>query len=150
TGFGSVAAEPELEPKQPLGALASLMPGAKAKHAATEKEAAAAHEAAVKDWLTSEAKRKEKIAAAERDHRGREHKKRESVETSNERIDQFRTHLDEGEPEAVVDYLGMVLDASKYLESFPEGHRLAFVPESRQLVLEHDLPSFDVVPQEKS
>ncbi len=150
TGFGAVTAEPELEPVQPLGAFAALMPGAKAKHAAAEQEAIGAHEVAVEEWMEAEARRDERIAAAEKAHLKRESSKRESVEAANQKIDEFRTHLGEGRPAAIVDYLGMVLDASKYLDSFPEGHRLAFVPESRQLVLEHDLPAFDVVPQAKA
>jgi restriction system protein len=48
-----------------------------------------------------------------------------------------------------VDYLGMVLDRSRYPEGFPAGHKLAFVPESKQVVVEHDLPTFDVIPEEK-
>jgi restriction system protein len=150
TGFGAVTAEPELEPVQPLGAFAALMPGAKAKHAAAEQKMVAAHELAVKEWQAAEARRDEEVAAAEKAHQERESSKRESVEAANEKIDEFRAHLEEGQPDAIVDYLGMVLDASRYPDSFPEGHRLAFVPESRQLVLEHDLPSFDVVPQAKA
>ena len=44
----------------------------------------------------------------------------------------------------------MVLEDSRYPESFPQHAKLAFVPESAQLVVEFDLPSFDVVPTVES
>lgn len=43
----------------------------------------------------------------------------------------------------------MVLDRSAYLEGFPRTHRMAFVPESKQLVVELELPSIEVVPKIK-
>jgi restriction system protein len=40
----------------------------------------------------------------------------------------------------------MVLGNSVYPEDFPQHYRLAYVPESRQLVIEYELPTMDVVP----
>jgi restriction system protein len=40
----------------------------------------------------------------------------------------------------------MVLAVSQYPDGFPQQHKVAYVPESRQLVIEMDLPTFDVVP----
>jgi restriction system protein len=149
-GLGAVTSEPEREPIAPLGTLASLMPGAKAKQAAAERTAEEAHAAAIEDWRADEDAREEKVTSAKKHHDDQAREKRASVEAANAKIDEFRAELDQGRPEAVVDYLGMVLDGSKYPDSFPEGHRLAFVPESRQLVLEHDLPPFDVIPEAKA
>jgi restriction system protein len=41
----------------------------------------------------------------------------------------------------------MTLDRSLYPESFPHHAKLAYIPESKQLVVEYDLPSFEVVPE---
>ena len=51
-----------------------------------------------------------------------------------------------GLPEAVVTYVDLVLNASLYPDGFPQHWRLAYVPESRQLVVEYDLPGIDAIP----
>ncbi len=38
------------------------------------------------------------------------------------------------------------LERSHYLEGFPQLFRLAYVPESRQLVVQYGLPAFDRIP----
>jgi Restriction endonuclease len=49
-------------------------------------------------------------------------------------------------PQTVVTYIDLVLNASPSPDGFPAHWRLAYVPESRQLVIEYDLPEVDVVP----
>ena len=146
----SATSEPEIDAIPPLSAFGSLMPGAKAKHAAAVQSSEEAQKAALSEWQEAEDKRGAEIAVAEKRHSDRVEEKRAEIDRANAEVDDFRRRLDDGQPEAVVEYLGMVLDASSYPESFPEAHRLAFVPESRQLVLEHDLPLFDVVPEAKA
>jgi restriction system protein len=150
TGFGAVKPEPELEQVPPLSGFGSFLPGAKVKHSAAERAAGEAHTEAVAAWRDAEAEREQAIAVAKERHDEQARKKREDTEVANAKIEEFRAKLDAGDPEAVVDYLGMVLDASSNPDAFPEGHKLAFVPESKQLVLEHDLPTFDVIPKAKA
>jgi restriction system protein len=64
----------------------------------------------------------------------------------NAEIDRFGVALADGNPDAIVQYFGMVLGNSVYPDDFPHHYRLAYVPESRQLVVEYELPSIDVVP----
>jgi restriction system protein len=149
-GFGAVTAEPEAQVIPALGAFASLMPGAKAKHAVAVAAAEEEHEAVVAEWRTKEATREREIEAAKERHDLQVRAGRADVEEANAKIEEFRGQLDEGHPDAIVDYFGMVLDSSSYPDSFPGGHKLAFVPDSRQLVLEHDLPPFDVIPEAKA
>lgn len=65
-------------------------------------------------------------------------------------IDAFRAEYEAAEPDAVISYFDLVLSASTYPDGFPQAYRLAYVPESRQLVIEYELPSVDVVPTVKS
>jgi restriction system protein len=65
-------------------------------------------------------------------------------------IEAFRTEFEAGDHTAVLSYFDLVLSASRYPEGFPQKFRLAYVPESRQLVVEYELPSLDVVPAVKS
>jgi restriction system protein len=54
------------------------------------------------------------------------------------------------DPETVASYFSDVLDKSSYPEGFPRAHRVAFVPESRQLVVELELPAVSIVPSVKA
>jgi len=69
---------------------------------------------------------------------------------ANEEVDAFRAEFEAGDPDAVTAYFSLVLQASGYPEGFPQTFRLAYVPASRQLVVEYDLPTIDVVPREKA
>src|SRR5581483_10488404 len=55
----------------------------------------------------------------------------------------FEPQFAAGDPSAIVEYFSLVLDRSVYPEAFPKQHRMAFVPESKQLVLEYELPTVD-------
>ncbi|MEN3370666.1 MAG: restriction system protein [Verrucomicrobiota bacterium] len=50
------------------------------------------------------------------------------------------------ETDAVVAYAEMVLSGSTYPEDFPHEYRFAFVPESKLLVIEYELPPPGIVP----
>ena len=65
-------------------------------------------------------------------------------------LEQFKQDFTNADPEAIVDYFALVLDASDYPVGFPHHARLAYVPESQQLVVEYDLPSIDVAPTAKA
>jgi restriction system protein len=67
-------------------------------------------------------------------------------EASNREVDEFRARFEAGESDAIVEYFSRVLDASVYPEGFPQKHRVAFVPESRQLVVKYELPPVSIVP----
>lgn len=57
--------------------------------------------------------------------------------------------FDDDQPETVASYFSVVLDNSPYPDGFPKTHRAAFVPESRQLVVEYELPPSSIVPRAK-
>lgn len=62
-------------------------------------------------------------------------------------VDAFRYSYYEGDPESIVAYCSMVLEKSDYPEGFPQNFSLAFVPESKQLVVEYELPTPDIIPE---
>lgn len=133
----------------PPGTLGGLIPGAKAKYEAAAQQAAQVHEEELAEWERAEQSRQDELALARTGHEARVEKERQQVEQANSQIDEFDAKLEAADPAAIVDYFGMVLDRSRYPNGFPAGHKLAFVPESKQVVVEHDLPTFDVIPEEK-
>jgi restriction system protein len=141
--------EPEQTHVPAPSALAGLMPGAKARHQAASQASRDAHDRELAEWQQEEQRRQDELALTRSKHEARVAHQLGKIEAANAQIDEFDARLDAAEPSAIVDYLGMVLDRSRYPEEFPASHRLAYVPESKQVVVEHDLPSFEVIPEEK-
>jgi len=52
-----------------------------------------------------------------------------------------------GEADSVTLYTEMVLSRSDYPSGFPQQFRIAYQPENRQLVIDFELPTIDVIPQ---
>ncbi len=148
-GLSTPEPEPEQLEVKPLGTFAGLVPGAKAKHETSVEQAQAEHTEAIEAWEEREAERERALADAEAEHEGVVAEKRQLTESANAEIERFEEKLVAGEPAAIVDYLGMVLERSRYPEDFPRNHKMAFVPESKQIVIEHDLPEFDAIPDAK-
>ena len=71
----------------------------------------------------------------------------QKIAAQHAEIDNFQRELIAGSPSAVVNYFTMVVEASDYPDGFPQHAKIAYVPESKQLVIEYDLPSFDVIPE---
>jgi restriction system protein len=65
-------------------------------------------------------------------------------------IDAFEADYRRGVQDAVAAYCSMVLEASQYPSGFPQQFKLAYVPGSRQVVVEYELPTVTVVPAVKA
>lgn len=67
----------------------------------------------------------------------------------NTAIDLRRERVLAGNRRACSDYFQHVIDAARLPAGFPTARRAGYVPESTMLVIEWDLPAFDVVPTDK-
>jgi restriction system protein len=101
--------------------------------------ALAKYESLQQEWSDRE-------AAARRLFDTTEATRKTEIESHNATIDSFADAYRLGRPDAVVEYFGHVLDRSVLPDEFPEEYRLAYVPESKQVVVEHWLPTVQVVP----
>lgn len=90
-----------------------------------------------------------RVAGARAAHVAAEREKRQAVSTHNEEIDRWQQAFRERDQDAVIQYLSLVLDGSQYDEGFPEEFRMAYSPESREVVLEQVLPTIEVIPAVK-
>src|SRR5205807_2654882 len=122
------------------------VPGAKGKHERLVAEAEAAYERAVAERSKHEQEREAALADARRAHDELSAKIVARAEAQNAEIDAFRARFEAGEAADVVLYFSLVLDASRYPTGFPKRHKIAFVPESKQLVIEYELPSVTIIP----
>lgn len=122
----------------------------RATHAGSVTRAKESHEEAVAAYEKGEAERLEKLAAAKAKHASTVKQMRADVKKQNESIDEAHRKFDEGDTDAIVEYFTRVLTRSSYPPGFPSEVRVGFMPESRQLVVEKDLPTIDAIPTVKA
>ncbi len=68
------------------------------------------------------------------------------IQGHNQEIDQFENAYKAGEPKAIVAYCSLVLEQSKYPDDFPQEFRVAYLPEPKELVVDYELPTKEIVP----
>lgn len=140
--------ESDFMPTAP-GGLVQFLPGRRKRHEEDVEQAKIMHAAAVqaREQLERERQRRvdnltahhvEILAAAEKAH-----------SDAVAEVEAFKASLASGDPTSVVEYFDLVLKASTYPDTFPQNFRLAFVPESKQLVVEYELPGLDCIPKTK-
>jgi restriction system protein len=146
-------------PPEPRG-LRRLLPGWRKKYA--EKEASASkeyealkaratmeHSIALKAHAQRESERLEKLSEAKTAHEEAVAQLEEERSEQHERIDEFKRAFLSGDRDAIVKYFSLVLERSPYPDEVPRGYRIAYLPESQQLVVEKELPGFSVIPDSR-
>jgi restriction system protein len=132
-------------PPEPTG-LRARLPGAREKYLAKWDEGRVAYEAHVAAYKEREAERQLRLAAAQADHQRAVSEIDARLAAQHAEVEQFKSDFHAGKPAAVMQYFALVLEASRYPDGFPQRFRLAYVPESHQLVVEYELPGYSRVP----
>jgi restriction system protein len=164
-----IPAPPEptfVPPKPPQGLIASLF--GKKKHAAVTEEARKAHERALKEWgvtiselparrqaaakahAQAEAQRLAALEAARTDYAKECAARETDAADRNRRVDELIANLGYGTPEAVQEYVSIVLSNSAYPEHFTVTHEFEFDPASAELKLRVLVPGPDTIPETKA
>ena len=87
---------------------------------------------------------------AKTDHEIRMNLRRNQAFEQNQKIERIQERFSAGESKAIEDYFLRVLQNGSYPESFPRQSQLVYTANSRQLSIEHDLPSYQAVPAAKA
>ncbi|MGW3136682.1 restriction endonuclease [Streptomyces sp. NPDC001139] len=107
-----------------------------------------------RDWhaaQAAEAQRQRQLAALQRDYEQRTGAQRAEVRRHNAGIVEVTEGVRRGDPDSVVEYFSAALYSSAaWPEGFPRQVAAAFDTAARQLVLDWELPGYDVVPEAKS
>ncbi|MFJ9115667.1 restriction endonuclease [Streptomyces sp. NPDC102394] len=107
-----------------------------------------------RDWhaaQAAEAQRQQQLAALQRDYEQRTGVQRAEVRRHNAGIVEVTEGVRRGDPDSVVEYFSAALYSSAaWPEGFPRQVAAAFDTAARQLVLDWELPGYDVVPEAKS
>jgi restriction system protein len=116
-----------------------LVPGSKAKHELLTGNADVNFREAVQRHQRAESTRKEKIEAIRKTHQTK-------IDALRKEIDALEAEYQKGDPHGIVEYYSLIFQRVSYPDGFPQQCRIAFVSESRQLVVEYQLPSPEIVP----
>lgn len=119
---------------------------ARQEHSARQAQATMEHTMALKAHSEREIERTQKLAEARRAHEEAVAQLEKERAEQHSRIDEFERVYLSGDPDAIVKYFSLVLERSRYPEEFPSGYRVAYVAESRQLVVERELPGLSAIP----
>ncbi|GIW24033.1 restriction endonuclease [Meiothermus sp.] len=133
--------------KPPTG-LARLVPGAVRRYEDALNKARDRYQQAVEEYKLKEQSRLKRLEELRVEYDKKRQAFLEEVAAKHSEIDEFEKRYRSGEVEAVITYNSMVLERSEYPEEFPHQYRVAYVPESKELVVELDLPAPDVIPRE--
>jgi restriction system protein len=143
-------AAPVLEQFMPqLPAGLSKMFG-KGKYEQSAAEGRTRYEQAVEAHRLREQQRSLALARARADWQAAAAVLEAEARKQHEEIDAFEAAYRRGDLDAVVSCCCIVLEASTYPDGFPQEFKLAYVPESRQAVVEYELPLVDIVPPVKA
>ncbi len=133
-----------------LSAIQKFIPGAKEKRVQETANAHERYQRDVKAYAAREADRLKRLEEVNAKYELQITEIRQKVAAQQAEVDRFKQDFAAGSPPAIVEYFTMVLASSSYPENFPQHAKLAYVPESMQLVVEYDLPSLEVVPEVSS
>jgi restriction system protein len=144
--------QPEPEPIEvdfqpaPLSFLQRLIPALVQKYDRAATDGTRSYEEAVAKHQSRESDRVAQLEALKVKHA-------ELLQSERRRVDEFNLAIDEKaasyrvcDKQAVIDYFTTVLENDVVLEEHPPNVRVAFVPESKQLVVEYQLPTIEVIP----
>ncbi len=128
----------------------SLIPGAKKKQQEQQAEMTFRFNTAMADHQQREQDRLSKLATYRAQIDQWNANAARKAQLQNDEIEAFRLEFESGDPDAILSYFDLVLSRSSYPEGFPTNHRIAFVPESKQLVVECEFPGVNAIPDVKA
>jgi restriction system protein len=137
---------PEAFQPAPLAGLARLAPGAKQRFADQWEQGRHAYEQALTQHADAERERERRYREAWNQHQQQVQEVEQRLARQHAEIEAFKDAFRSGRPSAVTDYFALVLEASGYPEGFPQNFRLAYIPESKQLAIQYQLPTFERIP----
>jgi len=123
-----------------------LIPGWKERYDASLKKAEQEYNIVLKHYEQTEIERKKKLELLKNEYENKKQAFLHDIEEKNKAIDEFESLYKSGFREAVIDYNTMVLERSEYPDGCPQNFRITYAPESKELVIDYQLPASNIVP----
>jgi restriction system protein len=133
-------------PEQVAG-IKKLLPSIKAAYQSEYEKAARRYKQDLEKFKEEMLTIKRKLEAEQEEYKHKILDTQKRADLHNASVEKFFKEFEQGDPQAIIDFFTYVLEASLYPENFPQRAKLAFIPESKQLVVEYDLPAFSVIPE---
>lgn len=130
--------------------LGTLIPGAKRRYEEERRAAEKAFAEASSEHEAREAKRKAELAKAEANHSSRLAELETETAKQHAEVDELEQNFQAGQPEAVIEFISATVAAEPPSVELPVAPRIGFSPESRQLVIEVQLPGLEVIPDARA
>ena len=124
-----------------------LIPGAKARHERQTDEARKRFESDKASHAEAERQRQAKLEEARVGHEGKVAENRRRVEAQHAEVEELKLAFQARSEDAVAAYFTLALDRSDYPDGFPGSPELTYEPEAKKLVVDMELPGYDVVPE---
>lgn len=131
---------------KPPSVFEKLIPGAQARYQSSLQKADQAYQTAMMAYQQALEEREEKIRKIQEEYEQDRQAYLQKVQQRELEVQELEKGYQCGDPEAVLAYNTMVLERSEYPDGFPQEFRLAYVPESKELVIEYELPGVDIIP----
>lgn len=136
---------PENYRPKPPGFFARLIPGVKARRQLAIREARIRFDGDVAAHGEREKSRQLALHAARKEHEERVRQLEDKIARQHAEIDALESEYAGGRKEAVRQYCEAVLSSQPNPDGWPQSFKIAFVPESKQVVVEYDFPGFDII-----
>lgn len=162
--FNQLRQAPPLEPFKPPSRLApgtppqkveisppkgfrKLLPGTRSTYEQAVAREQKAYEESLKFFAQRESEKRAEFAKLKQEYDNKKSRYESELVRRSSEVDEFEASYRNKDPDAVVAYNEMVLTRSEYPdEGFPQRFRIAYNPDSAELVIEYELPEISVVP----
>jgi restriction system protein len=143
-----LAPSPTPKPPEAIhpGWLGSLFPWVVAKHNRHFESAKVIYAEQLQEHQQNEKAKRIRFAEFRQQYEEKKQAFEAQVVRRSAEVDDFEASYRSADSDAIVGYYEVVLGRSEYPDSFPQRYRVAFRPDSAELVIEYDLPEMNVVP----
>jgi restriction system protein len=135
-----------LKKVKPMGFLEKSL-GLKGRHQREAQSAEMQYEDALNAHKANEAEKKAKLEQLKSEYDINREAFLRKVTQRDQEVSELEEAYDAGDPSAIKTYSTMVLERSEYPEGFTKCFRLAYAPESKEMVIEYELPWIDIIPK---
>ncbi len=130
-----------------LSPIQRMLPGAKIRHAQVTADGYRQYEYAYAMYQQQEYSRQCRLAELSKEHEAHREAIQRQIAAQHAEIDMWEREIHAGIPAAVADYFATVIDVEVFPEDFPNTAEVCYVPSTKELVVEYDLPSLSTVPE---
>jgi restriction system protein len=132
--------------KEP-GAIIRMIPGTRNRYFKAMQEADRRYQEDTRRHQEVEEKRMLQLEEEKKNYEENKAAYELKVKQRDVEIDEFQMNYKAGDPNAIVTYCNVVLERSEYPEEFPQEFRIAYVPESKEIVIDYELPPPVIIPK---